>query len=79
MGALMLLLSPASLTPADGRRSVNRFTPEKISRPRFLTAGDDSGVDANVALNVRMVKGRRYTIRVRMHFVSGDGAGLIIV
>jgi hypothetical protein len=52
---------------------------ERDGRPRFLTAGDDSAVDANVALNVRMVKGRRYTLRVRTHFVSGDGAGLIIV
>jgi hypothetical protein len=52
---------------------------ERDNEPRYLTAGDDSGMDANVAVNVKMVKGRKYTIRVRIHYVSGDGAGLIIV
>jgi len=52
---------------------------ERDGEPRYLTAGDDSGTDANVALTVKMVKGRTYTIRVRTHYVSGDGAGLIIV
>jgi hypothetical protein len=52
---------------------------QRDGEPRYLTAGDDSGVDSNLAIAVRMVKGRLYVIRVRVHYIAGDGAALVLV
>ena len=52
---------------------------ERDGEPRHLVSDDDSGDDANVTLTAKLVKGRRYIIRVRVNFVtSPDGVGLLI-
>lgn len=52
---------------------------ERDGEPRYLTAEDDSGTPANATITVRLVKGRRYIVRVRLHYVmSPDGVGLLI-
>lgn len=48
-------------------------------RPRYLSADDDSGVEANAAVTKRLIKGRDYLVRVRTHFVpEGSKAGVVI-
>jgi hypothetical protein len=52
---------------------------ERGGKPRYLTAADDSGDDTNAIIKVKLVKGRRYLIRVRVHYVmSSDGLGLLV-
>jgi hypothetical protein len=47
--------------------------------PRHFASKDDSGSDSNVMLTVKLIKGRTYVIRVRVHFVSSwDGACLLV-
>lgn len=52
---------------------------DRDGEPRYLSGGDDSGTEDNVALSVRMIKGKKYTIRVRTHYSSGKHSGLIVV
>ncbi|MEV8093154.1 M12 family metallopeptidase [Kitasatospora sp. NPDC085879] len=40
---------------------------------RYLAGEDDSGTEANARLNVRLVGGRRYVLRVRLYSVYGGG------
>ena len=52
---------------------------EREGTPRHFAAEDDSGLDSNATLKVKLVKGRRYIIRVRIHYItSPDGVGLLI-
>jgi hypothetical protein len=52
---------------------------ERDGKPRHLAARDDSGEEANAILKVKLVKGRRYIIRVRVHYVmSPDGVALLV-
>jgi hypothetical protein len=52
---------------------------EREGKPRHLAAKDDSGEEANATMKVKMVKGRRYIIRVRVHYVmSPDGVALLV-
>lgn len=39
---------------------------------RYLSADDDSGVEENARLQVRLVEGRRYVLRVRLYYRQGD-------
>jgi len=49
------------------------------NEPRHLVSGDDSGSESNVAIKTKLVKGRKYLVRVRVNFVtSPDGVGLLI-
>ena len=52
---------------------------ERDAKPRYLSGEDDSGEEANAVIKVKMIKGRRYIIRVRVHYVmSPDGVGLLL-
>ncbi|MEU7053999.1 beta-glucuronidase AbsR1 [Streptomyces eurythermus] len=46
---------------------------ERDGEPRFLTGRDDGGTPDNAAVRVRLVKGRRYTVRVRLYSTWGSG------
>ncbi|MFI2433189.1 M12 family metallopeptidase [Streptomyces sp. NPDC018693] len=46
---------------------------ERDGEPRFLVGQDDAGTPHNAALRARLVKGRRYVLRVRLY--SGWGSG----
>ncbi|MDV9169518.1 M12 family metallopeptidase [Streptomyces sp. W16] len=49
---------------------------ERDGEPRFLAGQDDGGTPHNATLKVRLVKGRRYFVRVRLYSTwrSGDTA-----
>ena len=52
---------------------------ERNGEPRHMAAEDDSGSDGNALIATKLIKGRRYLVRVRVHYVSSpDGAGLLI-
>ncbi|MEV1080056.1 M12 family metallopeptidase [Streptomyces sp. NPDC050211] len=46
---------------------------ERDGEPRFLSGQDDGGTPHNAAIKVRLVKGRRYFVRVRLHSTWGSG------
>ncbi|WP_328500313.1 M12 family metallopeptidase [Streptomyces sp. NBC_00457] len=46
---------------------------ERDGEPRYLAGQDDGGTPHNAAINVRLVKGRRYFVRVRLHSTWGSG------
>jgi len=53
---------------------------DRDGEPRHLISGDDSGLDSNVTLKTKLVKGRKYTARVRVNYLPapGPGVGLLI-
>ena len=52
---------------------------EREGATRHVAAMDDLGEDANAILKVKFVKGRRYIIRVRVHYVmSPEGVALLV-
>ena len=52
---------------------------ERNGVPRHFAAADDSGLEANASIAAKFVKGRRYIIRVRVHYItSADGIGLLL-
>jgi hypothetical protein len=46
---------------------------ERDDEPRFLTAQDDGGTPHNATVKARLVKGRRYFVRVRLYSSWGSG------
>ncbi|MEU8693979.1 M12 family metallopeptidase [Streptomyces sp. NPDC048665] len=46
---------------------------EREGEPRFLAGHDDGGSPDNAAVRVRLVKGRRYAVRVRSYSTWGSG------
>ncbi|MGW4750928.1 beta-glucuronidase AbsR1 [Streptomyces chartreusis] len=46
---------------------------ERDGEPRYLTAQDDGGTPHNATLKARLVKGRRYFVRVRLYTGWGSG------
>ncbi|MGW4910722.1 beta-glucuronidase AbsR1 [Streptomyces sp. NPDC004270] len=46
---------------------------ERDGEPRYLAGHDDGGTPHNTAIRVRLVKGRRYFVRVRLHSTWGSG------
>ncbi|WP_155059292.1 beta-glucuronidase AbsR1 [Streptomyces blattellae] len=46
---------------------------ERDREPRYLSGRDDGGTPHNAAVKVRLVKGRRYFVRVRLHSTWGSG------
>ncbi|WEO94035.1 M12 family metallopeptidase [Streptomyces sp. FXJ1.172] len=46
---------------------------ERDGEPRFLAGHDDGGAPGNAAVRVRLVKGRRYVVRVRLYSTWGSG------
>jgi hypothetical protein len=52
---------------------------ERGGKARHFASRDDSGEEANANLKVKLVKGRRYIIRVRVHYVmSPAGVALLV-
>ena len=47
--------------------------------PRYLDGDDDSGWDRNARLVVRLMKGRRYLLRVRLYYAEAKGEGAVIL
>ena len=53
---------------------------ERDGEPRHLASVDDFGEDGNAEVGLKLVKERRYFIRVRAHYVATpDGIGLLVV
>lgn len=46
---------------------------ERDGEPRFLAGHGGSGGPDNAVVGVRLVKGRRYLVRVRLHSTGGPG------
>ncbi|MEU8713267.1 beta-glucuronidase AbsR1 [Streptomyces sp. NPDC001414] len=46
---------------------------EREGEPRYLAGHDDGGTAHNALVGVRLVKGRRYVVRVRLHSTWGSG------
>ncbi|MGP4005207.1 beta-glucuronidase AbsR1 [Streptomyces sp. 4N124] len=46
---------------------------ERNGEPRYLSGQDDGGTPHTAAIKVRLVKGRRYFVRVRLHSTWGSG------
>ncbi|MFD5572549.1 beta-glucuronidase AbsR1 [Streptomyces cadmiisoli] len=46
---------------------------ERDEEPRYLAGQDDGGVSGNAAVRARLVKGRRYFVRVRLYSSWGSG------
>jgi hypothetical protein len=59
-------------TFGDGDRVVVVFE-ERDGEPRFLAGHDDGGAPHDATLGVRLVKGRRYFVRVRLYSTWGSG------
>jgi len=52
---------------------------ERDGTPRHLIGKDDSGEETNATIKTKMVKGRRYIIRVRIHYISSSqGVALLL-
>jgi hypothetical protein len=46
---------------------------ERDGEPRYLAGRDDGGTTRNALLGVRLVRGRRYVVRVRLYSTWGSG------
>ncbi|MFB8777283.1 beta-glucuronidase AbsR1 [Streptomyces broussonetiae] len=46
---------------------------ERDGEPRYLAGQDDGGTERNAAVRARLVKGRRYFVRVRLYSSWGSG------
>jgi hypothetical protein len=52
---------------------------ERDGKPRYLAGKDDSGQEGNACLNIKLIQGRRYIIRVRVvYLAAADGVGLLV-
>lgn len=52
---------------------------ERDGEPRHLAAADDAGTDANASITTKLVYGRRYFLRARVHYAEGaDPIGVVI-
>lgn len=47
--------------------------------PRYMTADDDSGTSLNAKLNVRLVPGREYILRLRLYYSDTAGGGALMM
>ncbi|MER6111339.1 beta-glucuronidase AbsR1 [Streptomyces hirsutus] len=59
-------------TFGDGDLVVVLFE-ERGGEPRYLAGHDDGGTPHNATLAVRLVKGRRYFVRIRLYSARGSG------
>ncbi len=46
---------------------------------RYVTASDDSGEDRNAAIQVKLFKGRKYILRVRVYYLERSGEVAVMV
>jgi hypothetical protein len=47
--------------------------------PRYLTADDDSGEDTNASLWVKLLKGRKYILRIRLYYSDRSGETAVMM
>ena len=47
--------------------------------PRYLTADDDSGEDTNASLRVKLLKGRKYILRIRLYYSDRSGETAVMM
>ncbi len=45
----------------------------------FLAGDDDSGKDTNSKIRKRLIKGRKYIIRIRLYYAEDEGTGSVMV
>jgi Astacin (Peptidase family M12A) len=46
---------------------------------RYLTGDDDSGYDYNASIRMKLFKGRKYVLRVRLYYSEGSGRTAVMV
>ncbi|NEQ04281.1 hypothetical protein, partial [Moorena sp. SIO3F7] len=47
--------------------------------PRYLEGDDDSGSSLNAKIRMRLFKGRRYIVRVRLYHAQEKGEGVLMM
>jgi hypothetical protein len=47
--------------------------------PEYLSGDDDSGTENNTFIRLRLLKNRKYIIRIRVLYRGGDGSGGIVI
>jgi hypothetical protein len=55
------------------------FENEANGEPRYMTGDDDSGEDRNAYIRIKLVKGRNYTLRVRLYYADRTGDTAVMV
>jgi hypothetical protein len=55
------------------------FEGEPSGQPRYLTGDDDSGENRNAYIRTKLVKGRKYIIRVRLYYAQQTGNTAVMV
>lgn len=45
----------------------------------YLSGDDDSGTDFNSKINIRLIKGRTYVVRLRLYYAEREGSGSVMV
>lgn len=45
----------------------------------YMAGDDDSGTDTNSKIHMRLIKGRKYIIRIRLFYADNEGAGSVMV
>ncbi|CAG4993167.1 hypothetical protein DYBT9275_01117 [Dyadobacter sp. CECT 9275] len=45
----------------------------------YLSGDDDSGTDFNSKINIRLIKGREYIVRLRLYYAEREGSGSVMV
>jgi hypothetical protein len=55
------------------------FEREPGGDPRYLAADDDSGLDTNARLCLRLLRGREYIIRIRLYWADREGDTAVMV
>ena len=46
---------------------------------RYVKGDDDGGTDLNASFRVRLVKGRKYVLRIRLYYSSSVGDTAVIM
>jgi hypothetical protein len=52
---------------------------EEESELRYLTADDDSGEDTNAKLRLKLLKGRKYVLRIRLYYRDRSGGTAVMM
>ena len=52
---------------------------DRSGQLRYLTGDDDSGEDRNASIRTRLVKGRRYVLRVRLYYANRAGETAVMM
>ncbi len=47
--------------------------------PEYVAGDDDSGQDYNARINIRLLRGREYTLRIRLYYAEAKGSGSVMV